>query len=290
MLPAFAITSADGVTWTGPGRVRVRATEYTVAFTRDRCRGPCLTLTPVGGGAPIECVRGRCGCSYAEFTALDPAACDGAWDPHGPCRNAVTVRVEWSCCPIPGWAGDGWYCVRDAGTDGPCVAVDLSGDARCDDSLEICSGPYPSEPTATFFCGGSPVGGASCTGATVVPVGQWVTGEAVPVSTSRYFCVALPAGRYRFRFYGGNAAGVGGPTFFVTSSLAGCGVFPGADNPFYSYPGGTTAPSICQTAAVPCCDTWVLSAPLTYVCVRFSNGSLLHTARFGFAVEEGGPC
>lgn len=57
---------------------------------------------------------------------------------------------------LDGYAGPGWYCVRDAGTEDACEALYLANEDRCDDTIEICSGPYLSEEAAVAGClGGS---------------------------------------------------------------------------------------------------------------------------------------
>lgn len=64
---------------------------------------------------------------------------------------------------LEGWAGPGWYCVRDyPAVDPACEAVYLAHADRCDLTIELCSGPYASESVAATACaggGGSGYGG-----------------------------------------------------------------------------------------------------------------------------------
>lgn len=80
-----------------------------------------------------------------------------------PCNaTAFTVCLTCGCCPIPGWDGEGWYCVTDdsvgSGTGTgtaleECVVIYLMEEDRCDDEITICSGPYESEAAADAECG-----------------------------------------------------------------------------------------------------------------------------------------
>lgn len=75
-----------------------------------------------------------------------------------PCAGETFyVTLSCTCCSIPGWGGPGWYCVRDANTYGTgtpyaCVVVELLEEDRCDDTIEICLGPYLTEEEATTNC------------------------------------------------------------------------------------------------------------------------------------------
>lgn len=97
-------------------------------------------------------------------------------DTTGDCEGEVfTVCVVCQCCSICGWEGAGWYCVRSVasttgtssycpptGTDCPvtgtggiysdCRPVELLDEDRCDDTIEICSGPYATEADANEAC------------------------------------------------------------------------------------------------------------------------------------------
>ncbi len=148
------LTSGDGLTWTDAAVLTVCETDYTLAFTKGGCDGPCLTLTGEGSDAPVyTATRDCCGPNYAIFSFGDPDLCTDAEDADaGPAGNVLRVRVEWTCCPINGWAGEGPYCVRAAGSSGACTAVILLDENKCDDTIEICSGPYPDLPTAEAAC------------------------------------------------------------------------------------------------------------------------------------------
>lgn len=302
MQPQFAIRSADdGLTWTGPGRVRIRDVEYTVVFSRNGCCGPCLRLDSVSeAGGSLFAIRDSCGCGWATFRVFGEVPCDGQWSQRGPCRNGVSIRVEWTCCPIPGWAGDGWYCARDAGTDGPCVPVELNGEAgRCDESIEICSGPYRSLTDADVFCNGAPGPGNSCADATPVPVGYWITGElAGPIGTGGFaaWCVAVrPNTRYRMRFYGySERPGLfpeppivrqsGGSTWTATGYGAECGAGSFSE-PYVYAPAGSGS----RYEDVPGCGSILTGPEVNRICFWFVTGSGVDS-KYGFVLEEGGPC
>lgn len=66
-----------------------------------------------------------------------------------------------ACCDsIAGWDGPGWYCVREAGSEDACAAVELLEADRCDTDIEICDGPFADEEAALAECG--PVIAACC--------------------------------------------------------------------------------------------------------------------------------
>ena len=75
------------------------------------------------------------------------------------CDNSFVVRITCSCCPIDGWAGADWYCVRESGTGDPAEPQYLEDADKCDTTVEIVSGPYATEAAALAACGPPP----SCT-------------------------------------------------------------------------------------------------------------------------------
>lgn len=144
------LTSADGARWSG-GTISVCGTDYTLAFSIGTCSDPCLTLTGATASAPTyPGVRESCGPNSAVFAFGDPAICTGEVACGGPANNVLRVRVRWinSCL----WAGPGWYCVRDCGSEEACEAVELLEGDQYDDTIEICSGPYEDEAAAEEVC------------------------------------------------------------------------------------------------------------------------------------------
>lgn len=152
----LTLTSDAGVYWRSDDTVVIRGVEYYVTFERGTCE-PCMKLSRSKLSGYIDGQLVRCGCSFAEFAFGDPYICTGTEGPGGPCSNAVTIRVEWTCCDREGWAGPGWYCARPVAKPGEapvdCVALDLPDSARCDTSIELCSGPYVDEASAVAACG-----------------------------------------------------------------------------------------------------------------------------------------
>lgn len=61
---------------------------------------------------------------------------------------------------LPGWAGPGWYCLRNVASLDPCTALYLSNADRCDTTIELCSGPYASEAAAAAGCASGGGGGS----------------------------------------------------------------------------------------------------------------------------------
>lgn len=79
--------------------------------------------------------------------------------PEPACNGEVfTVCVSCTCCSVPLWSGPGWYCVREPLGTGVgtgyffCVVAELLELDRCDNTIEICSGPYPTELDAEVNC------------------------------------------------------------------------------------------------------------------------------------------
>jgi hypothetical protein len=166
---AFTLSSSDGQTWAtaAPGGgvptfTLCGTAGYAFAFRRGTgCDSrPCLTITgpAVGSGAaPVYSGVLECGgCNYAVFAFSAPVLCTGTRAATGPCDNLLRVKVEWTCCPVAGWAGAGWYCAKDADSPTACVAVELLDSDKCDGTITICSGPYATQSEAEAVCGGDP--------------------------------------------------------------------------------------------------------------------------------------
>lgn len=171
------LTTGDGEDWTVTGTgssVTICGVEYALTFSREGCDGPCLTLTAeAGSGTAYTTTRDCCGPNYAIFSIGTPLVCTGTTDPNaGPVGNVARIKVEWTCCSADGYAGPGYYCVRDAGTDDACAPVEvLSAADVCAGVIEICSGPYSTLAGAEAACGepepvDAPCLGADWTGAT----------------------------------------------------------------------------------------------------------------------------
>lgn len=153
----FYLSSSDGLTWSNSGtNLTICSADYEVEFTKGTCNGPCLTLTTTTGSSTTYTgTRAASGCTYAEFSfskrSLCPATTRSAL---GPCYDTVTVRVDWSCCPITDWDGEGWYCVTTAaGSCADAIALNLTDDDKCDTDIQICSGPYANQAAAEAVCG-----------------------------------------------------------------------------------------------------------------------------------------
>jgi hypothetical protein len=160
------LASADGETWTAAeGTVTICGVEYALTFSREGCDGPCLTLTSDGGTA-VYAVRDCCGPNYAIFSIGNVAVCSGTTDTEaGPAGNVARVKVEWTCCLADGYDGPGYYCVRDAGSEDECAAVEvLSAEDVCASEVEICAGPFETLEEAQTVCGAALPGepGATC--------------------------------------------------------------------------------------------------------------------------------
>lgn len=117
----------------------------------------------LGGKDLLECGNGCYSGSWitGHFgpqtgTGPDNDSCDG---------EVITVCVECDCCPIEGWQGPGYYCIRDTYPTGTgfsgtgtgtgaadCVAVELYEIDKCDESITICSGRYETEQAAIDAC------------------------------------------------------------------------------------------------------------------------------------------
>jgi hypothetical protein len=224
------LASADGEEWepaedADPGTVTICGVEYALTFSREGCDGPCLTLTSDGGTA-YTAVRDCCGPNYAIFSIGNVAVCSGTTDTAaGPVGNTVRIKVEWTCCPADGYAGAGYYCVRDAGTSDLCVAVEVTSAADvCADEVEICDGPYSTLEEAQAACPTplEPVtGGADC--ASALPVALDTSYRVVcdwsEVSTSGLFKFTAAAGQaYKVEFTGTSPS-------LRTDSYFGCDLF-----------------------------------------------------------------
>jgi hypothetical protein len=177
--------------WQSTDTVTIRGIDYGLRFNRGTGSGPTLTLTAAEGvysGTEYACFLDCCGCGYASFVA--PAElCDGDRTGCGVCENLGRVTVRYARCA---YTGPGWYCVRDCGTTGAGVPVELLDEDAGDTSIEIVSGPYTSELAAAVVCGLA--GGPDCEHATDYPLGS---AGAIPAGTSpasRWFRVRLVAG------------------------------------------------------------------------------------------------
>jgi len=121
---------------------------------------------------------------------------------------AFTICLECSCCPIDGWDGAGWYCVLDAatgtgteagngtGSNLGCIAVYLTDDDKCDDTITICSGPYASEASAEVYCPtdtpiAPPTPGVTCAAPAEIQIGVTYT-TTITNAENQWFQV--PAG------------------------------------------------------------------------------------------------
>lgn len=74
------------------------------------------------------------------------------------CANYFVVRVECSCCPIDGYAGEGWYCFVAAGDDcevDTTYCAELLNEDKCNPEIEICDGPFDDQAECEAACVGS---------------------------------------------------------------------------------------------------------------------------------------
>lgn len=208
--------------------------------------------------------------------------------------TAFTVCVSCTCCPIEGWAGEGWYCVTDSSTGTgtgtstaltECEVMYLLDEDKCDDEIIICAGPYPTQADADAACGPAPVPSIiSCAnaGQTPMPLGVWIE-EEIPPSTVAYYCWPVSAGNYRLKYYrtmtGGS--GVGGAS--VLGNVSACD-------------GSTALPShnitetdlnACNNSATPCCLNLVVPSGTTHICFSVQNANTLFSAVIGAMLEAG---
>jgi hypothetical protein len=115
------------------------------------------TTTPVPT-ATIDAVAGTylgCDGTGGILFGFGGAVLCGGTD--GDCDNFFVARFACSCCPIAGWDGEGWYCVRAAGSSAACEAQELLAADKCDATIEICSGHYASQSAALVVCGSTPL-------------------------------------------------------------------------------------------------------------------------------------
>lgn len=135
------------------------------------------------------------------------------------CNNYFTVRVTCSCCTIEGWEGEGWYCVREAGTDGVCAPQELLDEDKCDEDIEICAGPFADEEEAGEFCPG--LFAASCSAYPFfLPTHCQEMGDPTPLIATRFKFtvteltdgtgVCVDENKEHFLVYGGNTSLGGG--------------------------------------------------------------------------------
>lgn len=125
---------------------------------------PCPGASPSPIG-PFTGTRGCGGCNYSNFSFGDPTLCTDDPAEGGPCKNLLHATVSWTCCPIDGWQGAGWYCITatEIEDDSPSPAELLESD-KCDSSITIVSGPYGTEAEAQAACPGAipPVYNVTC--------------------------------------------------------------------------------------------------------------------------------
>lgn len=139
-----------------------------VVFTWNDTPLPTLTLD--GISLTPACPPG----ADATFRAgpRNPITGDPEWVPEGDCpSNELVLRVSCICCPIDGFEGDGWYCLVAAGetcgVDTPgCAYLSLDDGSACDESIQICGGPYDSQSECQAACTGG--GFAACADAPAV--------------------------------------------------------------------------------------------------------------------------
>lgn len=154
-----------------------------------------LVLTFGTDGKPILTLDGKqlyLKCAGADATFVGGKRngfTGGAAAPAGACAsNDFVLRVACQCCSIDGWAGPGWYCVREAGTEDACVPTELLEADRCDDTIEICSGPYADEATADEACAPDP-GITVCGCENPMPTKVCAT---ISLQTGSHSCLAGP--------------------------------------------------------------------------------------------------
>lgn len=227
----------------GTATITICGSDYIVVFERGDDRRGRLTLTPASGSSTSYVYESECcGCNYAVFAIGDPVFCPGTEGDGGPCQNLLRLKVEWKCCPIVGWGGAGWYCVRAAGSSDPCVAVDLSEDDACDTTIEICAGPFATEGEALAECSAAATPGTACNDAAgAIAVGDlmyyaWSSGSL----PTYYYCTPVTSGAtYRLTGHNGfflmdwsvtawDSSGCTGTSTPVAGGIGGSGM-PGGD-------------------------------------------------------------
>jgi hypothetical protein len=140
-------TNLVGDIGTGANRIRVTAVN------------PCPPVTP---DLDYTTVRSSCGCNFAIFGIGKSAVCRGEKTTGG-CADLARFQVTLECCnPIDGWDGAGFYCIRAAGTEDEADAGELLESDKCNENIEIVSGPYETLAEAEAECGGEVVPRFNC--------------------------------------------------------------------------------------------------------------------------------
>lgn len=279
------LTSDDRLTWASSDTITICGLTYTVSVATNAGGAPQMTLTGVGSGAggPYTGLFACCACKLVKWALPLDVLCPDDADPGDPCLNVVEVSARWlDCCPITGWQGPGWYCVRAAGSSAECYALELLDADKCDTSIEICSGAYSDEPTALGHCEKLLVGGASCSASVAVALDQWYQSSIAPFGATQSYCLPVtaettyrllawqnsggsPLGNITIKSYDGACAG----SLLQTDTLS-----EGAWN------AGTGEGS-------PACLEFTPPVGTTHVCITASNGNASFTKTYGFRVEEG---
>lgn len=133
---------------------------YTVVFDPE---GPSLTLYPEGGsgsggggsggGGPVSGRLDCCSCPCITFVFPRKVFYPNQPVAPSPCDRLLKIKVCVDCCPIEGWDGEGYYCVRPAGTGEVGEPQLLLDEDKCDDEIEITGGRYSDRDEAAALCG-----------------------------------------------------------------------------------------------------------------------------------------
>lgn len=155
----------------------------------------------------IELVRDCCSEGTANFRGGSQLGlCTGSF-PTPPCSpNTFQIQIKCTCCPIPGWEGDGWYCIvnsnEQCGVDTPtCVYLRESQGDNCNTSIILCDGPFLTQELCEAACTGTvtipctmvPVSGVTNVTAGSGPCATSMDGLAVTFTT-------ITTGRYGLEF------------------------------------------------------------------------------------------
>ncbi|AMV29284.1 hypothetical protein VT84_33120 [Gemmata sp. SH-PL17] len=136
-------------------KITINEIEYTVSFDPAV---PSLSLTSSLPSAVAKVGRKDCSvcpCVTFAFKRKDFYP-DFVEDPDDVCSRVLYLKVCQGC-------PEGWYCVRDAGTDDEPAAVWLDpGEACGDDEIEVVSGPHKTENIAVSNCAKSLGGPSAC--------------------------------------------------------------------------------------------------------------------------------
>ncbi|AMV30051.1 hypothetical protein VT84_37000 [Gemmata sp. SH-PL17] len=147
-------------------KITINEIVYTVSFDPSV---PSLSLT---SGLPSAVAKvGRkdcsvCPCVTFAFRRKDFYP-DFVEDPDDVCSRVLYLKVCQGC-------PEGWYCVKDAGTEDEPAAVWLDqGEACGDDEIEVVSGPWRTENVAVSKCATNAVGGECSTTRSDLEEGVW---------------------------------------------------------------------------------------------------------------------